>query len=212
MNSNLLRFKKNKKFIVFDYETCSLNLASLDNKPWQLAFLICSHDKIEKKYDFYLRWNDLKISDGAKQVTGFKESVYQKRATDPLEVLNLFESYIYNPDYYIVGHNIIGFDIFIHNIHRLLCGKHSDYSYVDRLIDTNCIAKANALNIEYDETDLTLWQFKLQKIKKRGLKTNLKSLCEKFKIDFDESKLHDALYDIEQNFKVFKSMIWKSNI
>lgn len=212
MNSNLLRFKKNKKFIVFDYETCSLNLASLDNKPWQLAFLICSHDKIEKKYDFYLRWNDLKISDGAKQVTGFKESVYQKRATDPLEVLNLFESYIYNPDYYIVGHNIIGFDIFIHNIHRLLCGKRSDYSYVDRLIDTNCIAKANALDIEYDETDLTLWQFKLQKIKKRGLKTNLKSLCEKFKIDFDESKLHDALYDIEQNFKVFKSMIWKSNI
>jgi DNA polymerase III epsilon subunit-like protein len=212
MNSNLLRFKKNKKFIVFDYETCSLNLASLDNKPWQLAFLICSHDKIEKKYDFYLRWNDLKISDGAKQVTGFKESVYQKRATDPLEVLNLFESYIYNPDYYIVGHNIIGFDIFIHNIHRLLCGKRSDYSYVDRLIDTNCIAKANALDIEYDETDLTLWQFKLQKIKKRGLKTNLKSLCEKFKIDFDENKLHDALYDIEQNFKVFKSMIWKSNI
>jgi flagellar assembly factor FliW len=62
MNSNLLRFKKNKKFIVFDYETCSLNLASLDNKPWQLAFLICSHDKIEKKYDFYFSWYYLKIS------------------------------------------------------------------------------------------------------------------------------------------------------
>ena len=41
MNNHLLRFKKNKKYIVFDYETCGLNLASLDNKPWQLAFLIC---------------------------------------------------------------------------------------------------------------------------------------------------------------------------
>mgnify|MGYP005636759121 CR=1 FL=1 len=130
---------------------------------------------LEKKYDFYLRWDDLKISDGAKKVTGFKESVYKKRAVDPLEVLNLFESYFYNDNYYIVGHNIIGFDIFIHNTHRLLCGKQSDYSYLNRLIDTNCLAKANAMNIEYDSTDLTLWQFKLQKIRQKGIKTNLKS-------------------------------------
>jgi DNA polymerase III epsilon subunit-like protein len=212
MNSNLLRFNKDKKFLVFDYETCSLNLSSPDNKPWQLAFLVCSHKEVEERHDFYLKWDDLKISDGAKQVTGFKESVYKKRAVDPLEVLDLFESYFYNEEYYIVGHNIIGFDIYIHNIHRLLCKKSSDFSYLNRLIDTNCLAKANALNIEYDSSDLTLWQFKLQKIKQRGLKTNLKSLCQKYKIDFDEAKLHDALYDIEQNFKVFKSMIWESNI
>lgn len=212
MNADLLRFKRDKKFIVFDYETCSLNLASPDNKPWQLAFLICSQDKIQTSYDFYLKWDNLNISEGAKQVTGFNESNYKEKAVDPLEVLDLFETYVYNPNYYIVGHNIIGFDIFIHNIHRLLCNKKSDYSYMNRLIDTNCLAKANALNIEYDSTNFTLWQLKLQKIKQRGLKTNLKSLCEKYKIDFDEKKLHDALYDIEQNFKVFQSMMWDSNI
>jgi DNA polymerase III epsilon subunit-like protein len=212
MEKNLLRFKKNKKYIVFDYETCGLNLASLSNKPWQLAFLVCSDKKIESRHDFYLKWDDLRISDDAKKVTGFKESVYKERAVDPLEVLNLFDSYLYNEEYYVVGHNIIGFDIFIHNIHRLLCNKKSDYSYIDRLIDTNCLAKANALDIECDNKNFTSWQFKLQKIKKRNVKTNLKFLCQKYSINFDESKLHDALYDIEKNFEVFQSMLWKNNI
>ena len=212
MNNHLLRFKKNKKYIVFDYETCGLNLASMDNKPWQLAFLICSDQKIEKKYDFYLKWDDLNISEDAKRVTGFKDSIYKKRAVDPLEVLDIFDSYFYNPEYYIVGHNIIGFDIYIHNIHRILCGKNSDYSYLNRLIDTNCIAKAISSNIECDNTDFTLWQFKLQSYREKGLKTNLKFLCEKYNIDFDPSKLHDALYDIEKNFEVFQSLLWKYDI
>ena len=156
MNKNLLRFNKNKKFLVFDYETCGLNLASLDNKPWQLAFLVCENDKIQKKYDFYLKWEELNISEDAKRITGFKDSVYKKKAVDPLEVLELFDSYYYNPDYHVVGHNILGFDIYIHNIHRLLCGKTSDYSYLDRAIDTNCLAKSEAMDIEFNEESLAL--------------------------------------------------------
>jgi DNA polymerase III epsilon subunit-like protein len=212
VNGHLLRFNKNKKFLVFDYETCGLNLASLSNKPWQLAFLVCEDNQIKKKYDFYLKWDELNISEDAKRITGFKDSVYKKKAVDPLEVLELLDSYFYNPDYHIIGHNILGFDIYIHNIHRQLCGKESDYSYLDRTIDTNCLAKAEAMDIEPDDTDLTLWQLKLQKIRKKGVKTNLKFLCQKYSIDFEEDKLHDALYDIEQNYKVFQSMLWKFNI
>ena len=212
MNKHLLRFDKNKKFILFDYETCGLNLASLDNKPWQLAFLICEGNQIKEKHDFYLKWDDLKISEDARRITGFNDSVYESKAVDPLKVLNLLDTYFYNPDYHIVGHNIIGFDIYIHNIHRILCGKSTDYSYMNRLIDTNSLAKAEALDIEINESDLTLLQLKLQKMRKKGLKTNLKFLCQKYDIDFDESKLHNALYDIEQNFKVFQSMLWKFNI
>jgi len=212
MNKNLLRFDKNKKFLIFDYETCGLNLASLDNKPWQLAFLVCENNKIQKKYDFYLKWDELNISEDAKRITGFKDSVYKKKAVDPLEVLDLFDSYFYDPEYHIVGHNILGFDVYIHNIHRLLCGKTSDYSYLNRAIDTNCLAKSESLDIEFDGSDLALWQFKLQKIRKRGLKSSLKFMCQKYNIDFDESKLHDALYDIEKNYEVFKEMLWRFNI
>ena len=93
--------------------------------------------------------------------------------------------------------------IFIYITFIEFYGKNSDYSYLNRLIDTNCIAKAISSNIECDNTDFTLWQFKLQNYREKGLKTNLKFLCEKYNIDFDPSKLHDALYDIEKTLKSF---------
>ena len=94
MNNHLLRFDKNKNYIIFDYETCGLNLASLNNKPWQLAYLVVKNDKVVEENDFYLKWDNLPISDDAKKITGFKESVYKKRAVDPLEVLERFDKYL----------------------------------------------------------------------------------------------------------------------
>ena len=38
----------------------------------------------------------------------------------------------------------------------------------------------------------------------RGLSCNLKQCCKDFDVDFDEKKLHDALYDIRVNYEVFK--------
>lgn len=212
MNKHLLRFKKNQKYIIFDYETCGLNLASSDNKPWQLAFLICKGSNILKSYDFYLKWDNLPISEEAKKVTNFNEKEYLKLAKDPLEVLSIFDNYFYDPSFLIVGHNILGFDIYIHNLHRRLCGLKTDYSYLNRIIDTNCLAKSIEFNIDYDNTDFFTWQFKLNNLRKKGVKTNLKSLCIKHQIDFDEKKLHNALYDIEKNFEVFKKIMWSLNI
>ena len=56
---------------------------------------------------------------------------------------------------------------------------------------------------------MTSWQYKLNGFRERGLKTNLKFLCQKYSIDFDESKLHDALYDIEKNYEVFNKQVWE---
>lgn len=209
---NLIRFNQDKKFLVFDYETCNLNLVSKDNKPWQLAFLICSSKQILEKHNFLLKWDDLKISDEARKITGFSDSLYQKKSVSPSEVLDKFNSYLYNENYYIVGHNILNFDIYIHNIHQNLCGKPTDYSYLDRCIDTNCLAKAISLDIEYNQSNLLFWQMKLTNLHQKGIKTNLMSLCEKYKIEFDPKKLHDALYDIEKNFEVFKKLIWSHEI
>ena len=46
MNENLLRFNKNQNYLFFDFETCSLNLGSLDNKPWQLGYMVINKGKI----------------------------------------------------------------------------------------------------------------------------------------------------------------------
>jgi len=113
----------------------------------------------------------------------------------------------------VLGHNLLGFDVYIHNIYRKLLKLKSDFSYVDRIIDTNCIAKAAKEKIKKSKSEpLINWQYKLNEFRKRGLKTNQKQLLKDYDIKFDESKLHDARYDIGMTFKIFNKLIWEVEI
>ena len=76
MTDKLLRFNKKQKYIFFDFETCGLNLASQDNKPWQLAFIVSDGSKIVSEKDYLIKWNTLDISEGAAKTTGFSKSKY----------------------------------------------------------------------------------------------------------------------------------------
>ena len=213
MKEDLLRFNHKQKYILFDFETCSLNLGSTDNKPWQLSFLLAQGKKVTQKKDFYIQWEDLRLSEDARRITRFNDKKYKKLAVDPNGVLKEFERYLYNKDYKVIGHNILGFDVYIHGILRRLCHKAPDYSYIDRCIDTNCIARAIKNQIKPDEPRFfASWQYKLLHHRVRGVKTNLKQLCKDYELDFDEKKLHDALYDIEVNFQVFQKQLWDLEI
>lgn len=213
MNENLLRFKKNQKYLIFDYETCNLNLNHSNNKPWQLGFIVADYNKIYEKHELYINWDNLNVSSEAQKITGFSKKKYDKLKKDSLECLNLFEKFLYNKDYLVIGHNILGFDVYIHNIHRLLCKRNSDYSYLNRLYDTNCLSRIikNEIKIPKD-FDLSCFQYKLLNLRTKGVKTSLKEMCKFFKIDFDESKLHDALYDVEKTYEVFKNILWQVEI
>ncbi len=213
MNSELLRFNNDQKYLVFDFETCNLNLASPDNKPWQLAFIIAQGQKVLEKHDYFIKWDDLNISDDAAKITGFNRKLYEQKAVDAEKVLEHFDEYLYNPEYINLGHNIFGFDIYIHNIFRNLIGKNTDYSYLERSIDTLSIAKAVAKEIGYKKPEpLSVFQFKLNSLRTKGVKLNLGACCKTYDIDFDPSKLHDALYDIIKNFEFFKKIIWRIDI
>ena len=213
MNEDLLRFKKNQKYLVFDYETCNLNLNKCLNKPWQLGFLVADYNKIYEKHELYIEWENLQVSKDAQKITGFSKSKYNKLKKPSEYCLELFEKYLYNDDYIIIGQNILGFDVYIHNIHRLLCNKVSNYSYLNRLYDTNCLSRIikNEIAIPKD-LDLISFQYKLLNLRTKGVRTTLKEMCKYFKIDFDESKLHDALYDVEKTYEVFKNILWQIEI
>lgn len=213
MNEDLLRFKNYQKYIFFDFETCGLNLGSLSNKPWQLAFLVIENGKISERVDYWLKWDNLKVSAGAARVTGWTAQAYKKKAVDPHEPLRHFEKYLYDPSYIKVGHNVLGFDVYIHGIYRRLLGKLPDYSYLSELIDTLSLAKAIKNNIQYDVSeDFLSWQYKLNDFINKKVKTSLTQVCKDYDIDFDPKKLHNALYDIEKNYEVFKKMIWDIEI
>ena len=213
MKENLLRFNNKQKYMVFDFETCNLNLTSTDNKPWQLAFNVYDGPQLVESKDYYIHWDDLKMSDGARKVTGFTQSTYKKRAEPAEKILDHFEKYLYNDDYIKLGHNILGFDIYIHNIYRKLLGRKTDYSYLNRSLDTLCLAKAIAKDIQLNDGDnLLSWQFKLNSIYERGLRLSLGACCKTYEVDLDPSKLHNALYDIQKNYEVFKKLLWKIEI
>lgn len=209
----MLRFNKDQKYICFDFETCHLNLLDLNNKPWQLSYLLAKGNQVNKEVDNYVYWPNLKLSKGAQEVTHFDERKYHSLASDPKDVLTAFEEYLYDEDYLIIGQNLLGFDVYIHNIYRKLLGKKTDFSFTRRILDTNCIAKAIKKNLTPPKgKDLIAWQYKLNDFREKGLKTSIKAQLKDYKIEFDENLLHNSMYDVKMNFKIFQKQIWQIDI
>lgn len=213
MLNNLLRHKNKQKYLVFDYETESLSLFYA--RPWQLSFLVCEGKEIKEEHDFFINIENLYVSPEAAKVTNFSWDKYNRLKKDKHEVLEKFESYLYNPEYINLGHNILRFDVYIHNTLRRICGKGPDYSYLTRLIDTNCLAKSVKLGITKPKDDTLLqWQYRLANHYKRPApRTNLKQMLKENNIEFDESRLHDSSYDIVKNWEYFcKCLLYQVEI
>ena len=85
-------------------------------------------------------------------------------------------------------------------------------NFIGDLLDTNILAKAIAKGDKNPGSELLAWQMRYLHFRERGLKTNQKHLLQHYNIDFDETKLHDALYDIEKNFEIFQKQIWELEI
>lgn len=196
MVNDLLDNNNDKKYLVFDTETCSLGLSDLNNKPWQLGMLVCQGTQILKKELFYIRWPDLKLSEDAARITRFNQKEYDEKAEDSIKVLDYFESYLYNKDYLIMAHNGLGFDVYIHSIWRLNLGLKRDWSYLPRFIDTNALAKGIKLHRSYRPGDnLLAYQYSMLSIVRKDIKTNLKHLSVEFDIPSQDTELHSGLYD-----------------
>ena len=210
MDESLLRFDKNQKYLVFDTETEGLNL--IRSRPWQVAWLLVEGGKILEKHDMFLDWPNLDVSAGAAKITGFTMKEYNKRKESPRKVWEKFSKNLYDKDTFIVGQNLLGFDVYMVNIWRELMKLEADYSYVERIIDTRALAVAIAKDIPVDKDDFISWQYRLINHRERKLKTSQAFLLKKYNIDHDPKRLHDALYDIEMNFKVFRKQLFDLEI
>lgn len=198
-------------FLCFDFETEGLN--QYLHRPWQLFFFISRGSKILEQHNIYIKWPDLNVSPEAAAVTGFDQRIIDEKGQDPHEALAFFDSCLYRPEYLIVGANIINYDAMIHNTWRRAFGIYSDWSWLERLYDTNCIARMWKENLQFNRGDnWLLFQYKLNNLVKKGLKTSVGTLAKEFNIPHDPKTLHMAHNDVPVTFEIFKQLVFKTEI
>lgn len=213
LDSDLLKNNiSQNKFVFFDFETESLSL--FHAKPWEIAWDVYNgYTKVES-HQYYLNWKELEVSKGAADATGFNIDKVRKEGKDPRFVIDLFNKYLYNKEYKICGHNILGYDSYVHNTSMLELGYKTDYSYINRIYDTLPIARAYRLGIKTPDNkeDFLAWQYRLLGIRTKNLKCKNFELAREFGIEVDESKLHGAQFDISLTAPVFFNLIKKIDI
>lgn len=212
MDEHLLRFDKKKEYVFIDCETLNLCLHYCHNLPWQIAMIKAKGDKKFAEKDFYIKWDtDLKISADAARITRFDPRVIEKHGVPPEEIFPTMEDWLDNADY-IVGHNILGFDIYLIKEYYKMMGKSADHLY-EKVIDTHSVAKGWKLSLPYkQETSFLEYQYMAAHIRKKGIKTSLSALGKEFDIDHDYGKLHNALIDLELNLKVWNKLKWNVEV
>ena len=208
----LLRYDKEKTFVFIDCETFNLCLNFCHNLPWQVSMLKVKGDDIESSKDFYIKWdNHLKIGEEAARITRYSQQTMDKRGVKPEDVYPTIKDWLDNADY-IVGHNLLGFDIYL--IKGLYEYMGDDYSHLtEKIIDTNSIAKGIQTDKKYDKKDNFIeYQYRTVAKRVRGVKTNLTAMGKYYNIKHDYDKLHNALVDLELNLKVWNKLKWEIDL
>lgn len=211
IGSSLLRYKKEQKYLLFDFESEGLNL--LRSRPWQLSYAICTINEIESINVRHFMWPNLKVAAEAAQITRFNMTEHLKLAEPPELILSDFDNLLYNPNYIPVAQNGLGFDIYIHRLWRLLCGQKTDWSYLPRFIDTMCLSKAYRKPFAQTGNRL-IWQYKLlnEKIPKTFGGVSLGAMCRAFDLEYDINKAHDARWDVKYMHSLLNKLLWSIEI
>lgn len=212
LSKDLLRFNKKQKYCLFDFESRNLSLIGYDtNYPWQCSYIIFDQNRVYDEKDYYVNWG-CPPSPEIQKMTGYSQRRMDEEGRDPLEVYKEFSQALRNPEYIVVGHNVLGFDIHLEKNWSKEVGIPHKYDYLNRLVDTLALAKAYRFDKKINRESFLSFQFKMDKLFKRGQKCKLSDLADEFGIDYDKSRLHDSSYDIRLNIQVFKQLIYKVEI
>lgn len=210
---DLLRFNFGQRYLSFDTETEGLNL--INDRPFQLAWQLSTVKGEIQTGNRLIRWPDLKMSADAAKITRFDRGLYDQSSIDPKEAWNEFKKILYDPSVVLICQNFFNFDVYMLRRLQIEAGEKPDFSYMRRIVDTKCVATAIKKGLPFNpqvDKDFLAWQYRVGSIVEKGLKTSLITLLKEYEIPVDESRLHEALYDVQMMFEVFKKMIWKVEI
>lgn len=210
IEDNSLRYNiHNKKFVVFDYEG-DLNL--FFSTPFQLGMAVYHGTKLVSEHDFYIKWDNLYISDFVKKYAHYSAARMKSDGKNPIEVFTFLNQFLTDPQYLLVGANILSYDCpLTYNCLKRLGLPHS-YDFLNKCYDVNALFKGYKLGLKPDNNNLLAYQLSMNSWKQRGLKSNVGYVAKEFKIECDEDKLHDGVYDVKIIAQNFLELIKKINI
>ena len=212
MDEHLLRFDKDKSIVFIDCETFNLCLNKSHNLPWQISMVRLQGDKIVAEKDYHVKCDtQVSISDEAARITRFSQSKLNKLGLPPEEVLPTVIDWLDSADY-VSGHNLLGFDLYLIKDFYAFMGQ--DYKHlVNKIIDTLSIARGVKLGLKFKSNESFLaYQYRMNQVRKRGLKTSLAALGKEYEIQHDYANLHDALTDLKLNVKIWNKLKWQVDI
>ena len=210
MEENLIRFNKSIKILFIDFETANLCLSSKFNLPWQMALLKTKGGIPEGEGESILiNWgNDFKFSKGALEMAhSYCKNKMQLEGLKPIEAFQKLSDALSETDA-IAGHNILGFDIYmIKGMYEKLGRKFPNIIQKKKIFDTLALAKGYFNNIPIQKNEnIISYQYKMINNIIKGSKTSLSKVAESFNIEYDQGMLHDALYDLNLNLKVWNKL------
>lgn len=211
MNDSLLRHNFKQKYCVFDFETS--NLALVSEKPWQLGYILAEGKIVKKEIERKIFWPNYDVKPEIAAMNHFDRFQYEKEARDPVEVLDEFESYLYNPEYLVVSMNGFGFDCYIHNNWRKALGRKTDYSWMNRHIDILATFRAIMAGSKTPpKDDLLVWQYNFLHNRDKKVKASLSAQMKHFNLAYNASAHHNAIVDVRYTFEVFWKHLYELDI
>jgi len=212
MDEHLLRYDKKKTFVLIDLETFNLCLNFCHNLPWQIGMIKAKGDfKLDSK-NYYINWDTkLKISQDAARITRYDHKKVQRDGLNIKDAFPTIKDWLDHADY-IVGHNILGFDVnLIKELYKSM-GCHWEH-LMPKIIDTNCMARGVKYNMPYKPNENLLeYQYKIYHTRRKDVKSSLSFLGKENSIEHDYDKLHDALNDLDLNLKVWNKLKWQIEV
>lgn len=172
-------------------------------------------EQVVKEHNIYIKdWKtDLEIGTEAARITRYNPYIVETQGISPEEAFPVISKALDECDY-VMGHNILGFDLYLIKEYYKMFGR--DYRHlVDKIIDTNCLAKAvkTGLNYSKDKYDSLLdFQYPMQGLRQKGLKSSLTALGKEYNLEFDEEKLHDGIFDLYLNLQVWNKLKYSLDI
>lgn len=203
--NDLLRFKFDQKYICLDAETNGLNL--IETLPWQISWIIAKGKMVTSEHDHFVRWKDYDVKPEVAAINHFNKAEYLRRAEDPREVLEKLWAYVSDPEYIILGQNVLGFDVYVLNAWRKALGYKSDYSYIPRVLDTRAIQMAIGTGHKVLDRNDVLKQYTFLNHRDKKIKASQGAMLKEYGIPHDPAQLHCGLYDVKMTHQIFLKQI-----